>query len=67
MKVSLENLGLDYVDLYLIHAPIAILAKDDGTAILDENGFFALDKSLDLVALWKVSQSVISASFGLLI
>lgn len=43
---SLERLQVDYVDLYLIHYPIAI--------IKDEADEFAGDPNVDYLDLWKV-------------
>ena len=61
MKLSLELLKLDYVDLYLIHFPAGLISKDDEDFFpVDENGKANLDANTDLVALWKVSKIIIS-------
>ena len=55
MRKSLADLKLDYVDLFLIHAPIGLIGKhDDDVAPLDENGQAVLDMETDLVSVWKV-------------
>ena len=55
MKKSLENLKLDYVDLYLIHNPVGMFGKHDmDTLPLDESGKPAFDMNTDIVQVWKV-------------
>ena len=51
---QLDNLQLNYVDLYLIHMPMAFVAGPDGTPAKKEDGSFVLDDT-DHVATWKVS------------
>lgn len=52
---SLKNLGLDYIDMYLIHVPFAFY-KDSNFDILQfKNGSFSFDFSTDYLAVWKVS------------
>ena len=52
---SLAALRLEYLDLYLIHAPIGLVGKHDMDLFpLDENGFVVLDMQTDLIKLWKV-------------
>ena len=55
LKLSLERLGLQYVDMYLIHLPVG-LKKDDSTFLpaKDKDGNFIYDYDTDLVSLWKV-------------
>ncbi len=53
LKASLENLQLDYIDLYLIHAPFAFKDGDDFFP-KDEAGKLILDLTTDHVSLWKV-------------
>lgn len=53
LKKSLENLQLNYIDLYLIHAPFGM---QEGDEILpkDKDGKILLDPTTDHVLLWKV-------------
>lgn len=53
LKKSLENLKLDYVDLYLIHGPFGF--NDVGEESFPmKDGKSDLDKATDHVAIWKV-------------
>lgn len=55
MEKSLENLQMDYVDLYLIHFPVG--AKYQGEGIfkpLNSEKQTDLEDRTDFVALWKV-------------
>ena len=55
MNLSLKNLKLDYVDLYLIHFPVGLVGQHDTDFLpMDENGMVIMDKNPNLVALWKV-------------
>ena len=52
---SIEALRLDYVDLYLIHAPVGMIGKHDLDVFpFTEDGHASLDMTTDLVQLWKV-------------
>lgn len=54
LNKSLESLKLDYVDLYLIHNPVGIKAKDDdGSFLADEEGNPVLDLETDLESIYK--------------
>lgn len=58
LKKSLENLQLDYVDLYLIHAPFGVCDDDNDESFPIENDKIILDKTTDLIAIWKVSNFI---------
>lgn len=49
---SLENLGLGYIDMYLIHVPFAVIEGDNYTALaLNDH---RVHEDVDHVAVWKV-------------
>ncbi|WP_408307772.1 MULTISPECIES: aldo/keto reductase [Paraburkholderia] len=49
---SLERLGLDYLDLYLIHTPFAFQAGNEQDP-RDENGNVIYDKGVTLLDTWR--------------
>ncbi|VEN64780.1 unnamed protein product [Callosobruchus maculatus] len=54
LKLSLERLKLDYVDLYLIHMPFSFHCNDAGNAPLkNEDGSFSLDTENNILETWK--------------
>lgn len=56
LKLSLENLKLDYVNLYLIQFPIGFRGEDDDDLFpKDEDGKLLLDFDSNLINLWKVN------------
>ena len=55
LNLSLERLGLDYVDLYLIHTPFGFEKDPENHAHgRDEDGEINLDCDTDHLAIWKV-------------
>ena len=54
LKRSLDNLGLDYVDMYLVHVPFGFLEKGEEIHPMDDDGNILLDKSTNHVDIWKV-------------
>lgn len=60
MKLSLEKLQLNYVDLYLIHMPFSFHCSDDSFAPrVNDDGTLDLDTESDLLSTWKVSIFII--------
>jgi len=56
LNLSLKNLQMDYVDLYLIHDPFGVEGKHDYDFYpLDDRGRVILDMNTDLLAIWKVN------------
>lgn len=55
---SLERLGLDYLDLYLIHTPFAFQAGDEQDP-RDENGDVIYDKGVTLQDTWKAMEDLV--------
>lgn len=60
LKKSLEDLKLDYLDMYLIHAPFGFVEGDE-LFPKDEEGKMKLDFDIDHVALWKGMEAQVDA------
>ncbi|KFM68300.1 Alcohol dehydrogenase [NADP(+)] A, partial [Stegodyphus mimosarum] len=57
---SLSELKLDYIDLYLIHFPVAAKRSDDDYALFPtKNGVFDGDETIDLVETWRVMEKLV--------
>ena len=52
LKKSLEDLQLDYLDLYLIHTPFAFEEVEGDLHPVNENGEIRLDVTTDHLAVW---------------
>lgn len=50
---TLNELGLEYLDLYLIHWPVSLDSPDLATLLPTENGYAKLDLETSLVDTWK--------------
>lgn len=60
VELSLKNLGLDYIDLYLIHAPMAMEYINDDTLFpMDEHKMFKLLPKTDRVGVWKLMEQFV--------
>jgi aldehyde reductase len=57
-EASLERLGLDYLDLYLIHTPFAFQPGDDQDP-RDQNGNVVYDRGVTLLDTWKAMESLV--------
>ncbi|XP_054012062.1 aldo-keto reductase family 1 member A1-like isoform X1 [Hylaeus anthracinus] len=54
IKLSLNKLGLDYLDMYLIHMPFAFKLNESACApATHEDGSYVLDLDTDPVSVWK--------------
>ena len=57
-EASLKKLGVDYVDLYLIHTPFAFLPGDDQDP-RDQSGAVIYDKETSLLDTWRGLESLV--------
>jgi alcohol dehydrogenase (NADP+) len=57
-EASLARLGLDYLDLYLIHTPFAFQPGDDLDP-RDEHGNILYDKGVTLIDTWRGMESLV--------
>ena len=57
-EASLERLGLDYLDLYLIHTPFAFQPGDEQDP-RDENGDVLYDKGVTLLDTWRAMEDLV--------
>src|SRR6516225_5090215 len=57
-EASLDRLGLDYLDLYLIHTPFAFQPGDDPDP-RDQNGNVLYDHDVTLLDTWKAMESLV--------
>src|ERR1700744_2462248 len=55
---SLDRLGLDYVDLYLIHTPFAFQPGDDQDP-RDQDGNVIYDRGVTLLDTWRAMESLV--------
>lgn len=57
-ETSLEKLGLDYLDLYLIHTPFAFQAGDEQDP-RDPNGEVLYDRGVSLLDTWRAMEDLV--------
>jgi alcohol dehydrogenase (NADP+) len=57
-EASLERLGLDYLDLYLIHTPFAFQPGDDQDP-RDQDGNVLYDRGVTLLDTWRAMESLV--------
>ena len=57
-EASLDRLGLNYLDLYLIHTPFAFQPGDDQDP-RDENGNILYDRGVALLDTWRAMESLV--------
>ena len=60
-EASLERLGLDYLDLYLIHTPFAFQAGDNHHP-RDADGNVVYDPGVTLLDTWRAMESLVDSS-----
>lgn len=61
LKRSLDKLGLDYVDMYLVHVPFGFLEKGAAIHPMDAHGNILFDKSTNHVDIWKAMEAQVDA------
>nr|XP_014288482.1 aldo-keto reductase family 1 member C18-like [Halyomorpha halys] len=62
MRMSLDSLQLDYVDLYEIGSPMGFIREGDSILTpVDENGDILLDLKTDFVKTWKGMEEQVTA------
>ena len=59
LKMSLENLGLNYIDMYMIHVPFAFKKDEKMEVAYSDDGTAIIDPTTDHIAIWKVKLIVI--------
>src|ERR1700730_11277133 len=57
-EASLDRLGLDYLDLYLIHTPFAFQPGDEQDP-RDQNGNILYDRGVTLIETWRAMESLV--------
>jgi alcohol dehydrogenase (NADP+) len=57
-QASMDRLGLDYLDLYLIHTPFAFKPGDDQDP-RDENGNVIYDQGVTLLETWEAMEDLV--------
>ena len=57
-EASLDRLGLNYLDLYLIHTPFAFQPGDDQDP-RDQNGNVIYDRGVTLLDTWRAMESLV--------
>lgn len=55
LKSSLADLQLDYVDLYLVHTPVALALIGPGEDLKKQENGDVVMESVDHLAVWKVN------------
>ncbi|XP_058789970.1 1,5-anhydro-D-fructose reductase-like [Phymastichus coffea] len=61
LELSLSNLGLDYIDMYLIHVPFGMKRTEDFQILKYDNESFAIDYSTNHFAIWRALEKQVKA------
>ncbi|KAJ8687958.1 hypothetical protein QAD02_023753, partial [Eretmocerus hayati] len=66
MKLSLKNLGLKYIDMYLIHEPLAVKRNHETPEsnlpfLFDKDGHMEFDYNIDHLGVWKQMEKQVRA------
>ncbi|KAK7862403.1 hypothetical protein R5R35_008093 [Gryllus longicercus] len=61
IKRSLDNLQLTYLDLYLVHHPVGLQEKEGEMLPKDDSGNLLVDKSTDIISVWKAMEEQVHA------
>ena len=56
---TLNDLGISYLDLYLMHWPIAQVNDGTGNSLLDSNGDRVLNKKVTVLETWRAMESLV--------
>ena len=59
-EASMDRLGLDYLDLYLIHTPFAFQPGDEQDP-RDQNGNVIYDRGVTLLDTWRAMESLVDS------
>jgi aldehyde reductase len=59
-EASLDRLGLDYLDLYLVHTPFAFQSGDDQDP-RDQSGKILYDAEVTLLETWRAMESLVDS------
>lgn len=57
-EASLERLGIDYLDLYLVHTPYSFQPGDDQDP-RDQNGNILYDRGVSLLETWRAMENLV--------
>ncbi|XP_055377208.1 1,5-anhydro-D-fructose reductase-like [Condylostylus longicornis] len=62
-KKSLENLGLDYIDLYLMHLPVGYVYIDDKTLLPKDDNNKLMLNDVDYLDTWKAMEDLVRKGY----
>ncbi|KAG8228467.1 hypothetical protein J437_LFUL009332 [Ladona fulva] len=61
LQRSLDNLGLSYVDLYLVHTPFGYHERGEDLHPMTDEGVIDVDMGTDHIAIWKAMEDQVEA------